>query len=176
VVSGKYTPPGERAHSLPDTAPWRRVSSSLVHMNPWFVVRKDDVLRPDGSHGEYQRVDSRGAVTVLAVDHDDMVFITRQWIYLHGLRARNWQKLASINCADSMTNHVDHIFLATDLIQGEPSLEPGEADLEVVRLPLNDAVALAMRNEIPDAGSAHGLVMFAARRAGLGALRSHHTP
>ena len=176
-------------------------------MNPWFVVRKDDVLRPDGSHGEYQRVDSRGAVTVLAVDHDDMVFITRQWIYLHGgtqwrlpgggidsadidplaaaarelaeetgLRARNWQKLASINCADSMTNHVDHIFLATDLIQGEPSLEPGEADLEVVRLPLNDAVALAMRNEIPDAGSAHGLVMFAARRAGLGALRSHHTP
>lgn len=171
----------------------------LVHTTRWFVVRRDNVLRPDGSPDVYERIDSPGAVTVLALDNDDAVVITRQWIYLHestqwrlpgggidrrdsdplaaaqrelaeetGLHAENWQKIGRINCADSLTNHVVHLYLATGLIEGEKELEPGEADLKVVRLPFDKCVALAMGNEVPDAGSAHALVMHAARRAGIG--------
>jgi 8-oxo-dGTP pyrophosphatase MutT (NUDIX family) len=170
-----------------------------VHQTPWFVVRQDDVVRPDGSPGIYQRVDSRGSVTILAIDEEDHLTITRQWIYLHegsqwrlpgggidtgdisplaaakrelaeetGLRAENWTRLGKINCADSLTNHVDHLFLATGLTQGAASLDPGEADLEVIHLPLMQAVEMAMNGEIPDAGSAHALVLLAARRAGIG--------
>jgi 8-oxo-dGTP pyrophosphatase MutT (NUDIX family) len=199
VVSRKSVPHRTGGNSAAQQAPWRRVSSSLVHSNRWFVVRQDDVVRPDGSAGVYARVDSPGAVTVLAIDADDTVFITRQWIYLHGatqwrlpgggidmadesplaaakrelgtetgLRAANWQSIGRINCADSLTNHVVHLFLATELTQGEQQLEPGEADLQVVRLPLREAVELAMRNEVPDAGSAHALVIYAARQAGIG--------
>jgi 8-oxo-dGDP phosphatase len=188
-------------HTIDDrsTAPWRRVSSNLVHSNRWFVVREDAVVLPDGSPGVYARVDTPGAVTVLAIDTDDTMFITRQWIYLHGatqwrlpgggidiadasplaaakrelaaetgLDADNWQSIGRINCADSLTNHVAHLFLATELTSGEQHLEPGEADLQVLRLPLREAVELAMRNEVPDAGSAHALVMYAARQAGIG--------
>ncbi|HEX9337913.1 MAG TPA: NUDIX hydrolase [Pseudonocardiaceae bacterium] len=179
--------------------PWRRLSSRLLRSTPWFVVRQDDVLRPDGSAGVYERIDSRGAVTVLAIDDDDHVAITRQWIYLHenvqwrlpgggideddatpldaakrelaeetGLRARSWMPMGRINCADSLTNHVAYLFLATGLTEGKPNLGPGEADLHVLRLPLGKAVDLAMNDEVPDAGSAHALVMYAARRAGIG--------
>lgn len=170
-----------------------------MYSNPWFVVRKDQVIRPDGSSGVYERIDSRGAVVVLAMDDDDSVVITRQWIYLHGARqwrlpgggittadasplatarrelaeetglhAANWQRFGSINCADSLTNHVVHLFVATGLTQGENALDPGEADLSVLRLPFQRAVAMAMRDEIPDAGSAHALVRYAAERAGIG--------
>ena len=68
-----------------------------------------------------------------------------------------------------MTNHVVHLFLATELTQGANDLSVGEEDLEVVRLTFTQAVELAMRNEVPDAGSAHALVMYAALRAGIGA-------
>jgi 8-oxo-dGDP phosphatase len=182
-----------------NTRPWRRLSTSLVHSTPWFVVRQDDVLRPDGSAGTYERVDSRGAVTVLAIDEFDHVAITRQWIYLHedtqwrlpgggidigdaspldaakrelaeetGLRAAEWSAMGRINCADSLTNHVDYLFLATGLTQGKQRLEPCEADLRVLRLPLCQAVRMAMDDQVPDAGSAHALVKYAAQRAGIG--------
>lgn len=180
--------------------PWRRVATSMVHSTPWFVVWQDDVMRPDGSAGVYGRVDSPGAVTVLPLEDDDTVVITRQWMYLHaetqwrlpggaidstdgnplaaaqrelaeetGLHATNWQRIGKINCADSLTNHVVHMFVATGLTQGEAHLEPGESDLEVVRLPLRHVISLAMTNNVPDAGSAHTIVMYAAQRAGIGA-------
>lgn len=176
------------------------MSSRIVYRTPWFAVYQDDVMRPDGSAGIYERIDSPGAVTVLALHDDDSVVITRQWMYLHGatqwrlpggaidsvdgnplaaaqrelaeetgVRARNWLQIGKINCADSLTNHVAHMFVATELTQGEADLEPGECDLEVLRLPFREAVSLAMKGDVPDAGSAHAIVMYAARRAGIGA-------
>jgi 8-oxo-dGTP pyrophosphatase MutT (NUDIX family) len=178
---------------------WRCLSSSVVHSTPWFDVRQDDVLRPDGSSGVYQRVVSPGSVTILALDDNDEVAMTRQWIYIHdssqwrlpsggidpvddnpldaakrelkeetGLTAGAWASIGKINCADSLTNHVDYLFVATGLCPGAPNLEPGEADLQVVRIPFDAAVSLVMNGYVPDAGSAHALLTLAARRAGLG--------
>lgn len=171
----------------------------MVHATPWFEVWTDQVIRPDGTRGVYERVASRGSVTVLALDVDDSVAFTRQWIYLHdgtqwrlpgggiddddpdpltaarrelaeetGLRAGTWELLGGINCADSITNHVAHLFLATDLTQGEADVQAGEEDLRVVRMSFDEAVGLVLRHEVPDAASAHTLMLCAARRAGIG--------
>lgn len=189
--------PDVDAHS-----PWQRLSSSLVHSTPWFDVRTDSVVRPDGSPAVYQRVVSPGSVTVLAIDDHDQVIMTRQWIYVHdsaqwrlpsggidahddnplgaakreleeeaGVRALRWASLGRINCADSITNHVDHLFLASGLEQGTAMLEPGEADMEIVHTPFDEAVQLVMSGQVPDAGSAHALILLWARRAGVS-----HTP
>ncbi|SDC41681.1 NUDIX domain-containing protein [Actinokineospora iranica] len=70
-------------HKQP-SPPWRTVSSDIAHRNPWFVLHRDEVIRPDGEPGQYYHVRSPGAVTVLAIDETDHVLVTRQWIYTHG--------------------------------------------------------------------------------------------
>ncbi|MEU0531332.1 NUDIX domain-containing protein [Amycolatopsis tolypomycina] len=83
-----------------------------------------------------------------------------------GLSARTWQPLGVINCADSFTNHRDHAFFATGLTQGTPNLDPGESDLEIRRIPFDQALSLVVQGEMPHAGSSYALLM--ARTLGLG--------
>jgi 8-oxo-dGTP pyrophosphatase MutT (NUDIX family) len=185
--------------SAASSAHWRRLHSAVVHTTPWFVVRRDAVLRPDGERDTYQHVIAPGAVTVLALDSKDRVAMTRQWIYTHdstqwrlpgggidrsdaspldaarrelaeetGLRAAEWSQLGRIHGADSLSNHVDHVFLACVLTQGEPDLGPGESDLAVSWLPFDEAVGLVTGGQVPHAGSAYALLLQAVRRGAAG--------
>lgn len=175
--------------------PWRRLDSDVVHTTPWFVVRRDAVVRPDGAPDVYQHVIAPGGVTVLAIGADDLVAMTRQWIYTHGstqwrlpgggidagdadplsaarrelaeetgLRAAEWAELGRIHGADSLSNHVDHIFLATGLTQGVADPGGGEVDLALSWLPFDEAVALVTGGHVPHAGSAYALLLLAVER------------
>ncbi len=62
---------------------WSRQKSTSVFSSPWFDVRQDAAIRPDGSPGRYDHVRSGGSVTVVALAEDGRVAVTRQWIYTH---------------------------------------------------------------------------------------------
>lgn len=68
---------------------WRRLSTRTVHRTPWFEVREDAVVRPDGVRDVYHHVVSPNSITVVAMDDDCRVAVTRQWIYTHG--DRQWR-------------------------------------------------------------------------------------
>ena len=175
--------------------PWRLLGSRELARSPYFAVRRDDVIRPDGSEDAYDHIVAPGSATVLAIDAEDRVVLTRQYIYTFGTRqwrlpgggveaqdsgplaaarrelaeetglsAATWEGLGQVHGADSLSNHVDHVFLATDLTEGAASREPGEADLEVVLLPFHDAVALVEKDQVPHAASAYALLRAALRR------------
>jgi ADP-ribose pyrophosphatase len=65
------------------------LASEAKFASQWFEVWRDDTLRPDGSRGFYDHVVAPPAVTVLAVDADRRVAVTRQWIYTH--RGPQWR-------------------------------------------------------------------------------------
>jgi ADP-ribose pyrophosphatase len=91
------------------------------------------------------RVDERDGAPVVAA--------RRELAEETGVDADEWLSLGSINCADSLTNHVDHAFLATGLTFGTTRLEPGEADLEVHWLPIPQVVDMTLAGDLPHAGS-----------------------
>ena len=62
---------------------WKRMASEVLFSSGWFEVRRDAARRPDGSQGQYDHVVAPPAVTVLAVDDQGRVAVTRQWIYTH---------------------------------------------------------------------------------------------
>jgi len=162
---------------------WSCLSSEERFRSSWFVVRRDRARRPDGSLTDYDHVVAPPAVTVLAIDGRGLVAVTRQWIYAHGetqwrlpagrvddgespvvaaarelreetgARAARLVPLGAINCADSLTNHRDHGFLATELTNGPHELEAGESDLEVHWLSFDRVLELVLAGEMPHAGS-----------------------
>lgn len=81
-----------------------------------------------------------------------------------GLAASDWAALGTINCADSLSNHQDHAFLATGLGEpGEPCLEPGEADLEVHWVPIEKVVEMVLAGKLPHAGSTFAVLVARVR-------------
>lgn len=81
-----------------------------------------------------------------------------------GVVAADWVGLGTINCADSLTNHRDHAFLATGLTDGdEQRLEAGEADLEVYWMPVETVVEMVLAGKLPHAGSSFAVLVARVR-------------
>lgn len=84
-----------------------------------------------------------------------------------GLAAGRWQELTSFHNSAGWTDETTTIYLAEDL--GEVDVPDGfapdaeEADMTVLRLPLDDAVALVRAGRVPDAKTALGLLLAAER-------------
>lgn len=80
-----------------------------------------------------------------------------------GLIAGTWQQLGTVNGADSATNHRDHVFIATDLIAGQPRLGGDEADLEVRWFNFREVLDMVLSGSIRHAGSAFAVLTAAIR-------------
>lgn len=65
-------------------AQWVTLSTRILYQSRWLELRCDETVLPQGSRGSYDHVVVPGSATVLAIDEDAMVAVTRQWIYPHG--------------------------------------------------------------------------------------------
>ena len=78
-----------------------------------------------------------------------------------GLFARNIVPLGGeVHLSNSVCDERGYLFLATELAQGEAAPE-GTEELQLRRLPLDEAVAMALRGEINDGLSVLGLMLAA---------------
>lgn len=82
-----------------------------------------------------------------------------------GCTAASMEPLTAFWTTPGFTNEKIHIFLATDLTRGETRHEADEF-IEVVTLPLSEALMMIERGEITDAKTIIGLLFAAGFRAG----------
>lgn len=78
-----------------------------------------------------------------------------------GLVASYWHLLMRMHTSNSVTDEEAFIFLAEGLEQHENELEETEADLQVRKLPLKEAIDMVMNGEITDSMSVAGLLKVA---------------
>ena len=171
-------------------SPWRRLGSRRVYENPWISVREDRGIRPDGEPGIYGVVHYKNtAVGVLPVE-DDHVYLVGQYRYPlerysweipeggcpgdeeplsaarrelreeTGLEARNWRMLGEAYLSNSVADEYAVWFLATELTPGEPRPDAEEI-LELRRVPLRQALEMALNGQITDALSHLALTSYA---------------
>ncbi|WP_447980608.1 NUDIX domain-containing protein [Candidatus Nitrospira bockiana] len=68
--------------SVREQNPWTRLSSRKIYENPWFSVRADEVIAPDGHPGTYHVVSAgRLAVGVVALWDDETIVLVGQYRY-----------------------------------------------------------------------------------------------
>jgi 8-oxo-dGTP pyrophosphatase MutT (NUDIX family) len=172
----------------PQHNPWRTVSSEPKYQNPWIRVREDQVINPKGGPGIYGVVSMRNkAIGIVPVDAEGNTWLVGQYRYTlneycweipmgggpveldilesaqrelreeTGLLAARWTRIARLHTSNSVTDEEGFVFLAEDLTQADWEPEETE-DLRLWKLPLAQAVALALDDTITDAISVAGLL------------------
>ncbi|MEV6774585.1 NUDIX hydrolase [Nocardia sp. NPDC051030] len=94
-----------------------------------------------------------------------------------GLAARDWSVLVDVALSPGFTDEALRVYLASGLYetdQPEPELE--EADLQVLRLPVSEAVQAALSGEITNATAVAGVLALMTARANNVELRPADAP
>jgi ADP-ribose pyrophosphatase len=108
---------------------------------------------------------------------DPLLAARRELAEETGLAAREWAVLVDVALSPGFTDEALRVYLARGLYETDrPEPEFEEADLEVVRMPVDAAVRAALSGEIVNATAVAGVLALAAARAGGIELRPPDAP
>jgi ADP-ribose pyrophosphatase len=157
----------------------------------------EEVELPDGRRTQLDLIRHPGAAAVVPFLSDDEVLLIRQYRYAAGgeiyevpagkldpgespeacasreleeetgYRAGRLQPLAQILTTPGFTDERIHLFAAESLSPGRQRLDDDEL-IELVPLPLDEALAMVWSDALPDAKSSLALLHAAQRRGRLG--------
>jgi ADP-ribose pyrophosphatase len=164
-----------------------RLSRHLAYSGKILKVNLDRVALPNGREVELEFIEHPGAAAVVPLHADGTVTLIRQFRYATGgyilevpagkldpgetpeqcaqreveeeagVRAGALHPLGFIWTTPGFTNERIWLFAATQLTDGAQDLQVDEV-LDVVRMPLAEALALIERGELPDGKSLAALV------------------
>ena len=167
---------------------WRTIEHNYLYRNPWCAFRVDEVVLPGGAEIEYGVLESRGFAAVVPVTDDGNVVLVRQWrqplrsftlelpsggvdegedpreaagrelFEETGFREAGLEHLVSVHTSTGRTTEVCHLFRCTAVrVPGGPCPEPTEF-IEVVEMPLEEALEEISGGGITDASTVLGLL------------------
>jgi ADP-ribose pyrophosphatase len=172
--------------------PIKTLSQKVVWSCPWYSVRRDEILLPDGRSGVYNVVQKEAAVWILPVTLEKQVVLIRSYRYTVGDwcweipagslktgqdaaeaaraelaeevggRAQQLEYLGQSYMANGICDEIGHFFLATGVALGEPDHEAAEV-IEVHLKSIAEVLQMARSNEINDAPSALVILLCADR-------------
>ena len=170
----------------------RFVSGEEVYRGGFLRLHRDVVQLPDGSRATREYVRHPGAVAIVAITDDRKLVLERQYRYplrrefieipagklepgeAHletaqrelleetGYAASAWAKLGVVHNAIGYSDESIELWLATGLAQRERKLDAGEF-LEVLTVPLDEALAMARDGRLSDVKTIVGLFWASSR-------------
>lgn len=107
-----------------------------------------------------------------ALDEDPLDAAKRELAEETGLAAREWSVLVDVALSPGYTDEALRVYFARGIFETEqPEPEHEEADLEVVRMPIAEAVAAVFAGEIDNATAVAGVLALSAATGGAPGVR-----
>lgn len=171
--------------------PVKRVASRWIYQGRLARLREDSVILPKGTQDTYEYLEIKHGSTTLAVEDNLDCWLVREWKYAVGrysleavsggiepgedavsaahrelreevgLTAREIIPMGWVDPFTTMLNCQNYLFLARGLAPVPHDHEEGEL-IEIVRMPLRDALAKATSGEITHGSSAVAIFRAAA--------------
>jgi 8-oxo-dGTP pyrophosphatase MutT (NUDIX family) len=63
---------------------WKKLSSKTVFENPYYQIRRDEIIRPNGDAGTYDVLETPGSVFILAINDEGKFPLIGQFRYPTG--------------------------------------------------------------------------------------------
>ena len=162
--------------------PWKTKSSKIVYETPWMKIREDEVLRPDGTHGQYSFVETPNSVFVIPMDEEQKVYLVSQWRYPTktfswefpggssdgqdilqaakrelkeetGFEAESWTEIGKLEPMNGIASETEYVFLAQKLRQTSENKEAAEGINNMKKVSFAEVNELIRKGEIIDAQS-----------------------
>lgn len=157
--------------------PWKIKASVEKYKNQWIRVREDQVIRPDGKDGIFGVVEMVEGVSVLPLDNEGFVYLTKEFHYALerdsievvsgaidknesaleaakrelkeelGIEADKWIELGIVNPFTTAIKSPATMYLARELHFAEADPE-GTERIDVIKVKLNDALKMVMEGKI----------------------------
>lgn len=172
--------------------PFQTVSSAIVWSCPWYRIRQDAILTPDGAPGTYNTIEKSDAVWILPVTIGGLIPLLYHYRYTIdtwcweipagsvepgrsleqtartelreevGGVAGKLEYIAPYFLANGICNEKGHFFLATNVTLGPPAHEAAEV-IEIHSLPILEVLEMAHAHRISDGPSALAILLCADR-------------
>jgi ADP-ribose pyrophosphatase len=163
--------------------PWKITGTRQVYQDAWLVLRRDEVIRPDGRPGTHVVVEIKPGVSVLALDGAGFAYLTDEFHYgvgrdtlevvsggidpgedplttaqrelreELGITAATWTPFGVVDPFTSIVVSPTYLFLAEGLTFGDHAQE-GTERIRCVKMPLAEAVTRVQDSRISHASSA----------------------
>lgn len=173
-----------------ESNPWKTLREEIRYENDWIRIEHHDVIKPNGEPGIYGKVHFKNtAIAVLPIDSEGNTYLVGQYRYtinayswelpeggcLHelpleaakrelkeetGLIAEKWTFLGEQYLSNSVTDEKSMMYLAENLSMKETDPESTEI-LQIKKIPVQEAIQMALNGEIKDVLSAATLMTYA---------------
>ncbi|MGZ3322638.1 MAG: NUDIX domain-containing protein [Xanthobacteraceae bacterium] len=141
---------------------WKRLSSKIAHKNPYFYVREDAVIQPNGRVGTYYVIETGQSVMIVPLSSAGEIYLIKQHRHptgafsleipagAHeggsdlenakrelgeetGLVSAAWTKLGEVQVMNGTANHRAIVFLAENIDETWMRLQEGEGIIRIYK-------------------------------------------
>lgn len=171
--------------------PYQTLSSRVVWSCPWYSVRQDEIITPDGRPGVYNTVTKENAVWVVPMLADGRIVLIRNYRYTVddwcwevpaggmgngrsaldtaitelreeiGGTAADLRYITRFYLSNGFCDEVGHLYLATGVVLDQTPQHESTEVMTIHPLPAVEVLRMARAGEITDAPSALALLLCA---------------